>query len=75
MTVSRVAKLSLVLGVASLLAVVAGHLALTDIHHGEGNLALEWVVVRICAGLIVAFQICALSLIWKVMHAGGAAAS
>lgn len=37
-------RLTIALGILSLFAGVMGHLALTDIYHAEGNLALEWTV-------------------------------
>ncbi len=54
------ARFSIVLGLLSVLAVVASHLALTDISHGEGDLSLEWTVLRISFAVIVAFHISAL---------------
>jgi hypothetical protein len=47
--------MTLGLGVLSLLAVIFGHLALTDIAHGEGDLSLEWNVLRVAALVIVMF--------------------
>ena len=41
------------LGVLSLLALGASHLALTDIARGEHDLRLEWTVLRI-SGLVIA---------------------
>jgi hypothetical protein len=48
-------RVTIVLGVLSLLAVLITHLALTDIYHGEADVTLEWRVVRICALVLVAF--------------------
>jgi hypothetical protein len=59
-------RVSSVLGILSVAAVLTGHLALTDIHHGEGDLALEWNVLRGCFGVIVAFQVAALVTLRKV---------
>lgn len=54
------ARISLALGVLSLLAVPLIHLALTDIYHGEADLSLEWRAVRACAVVIFMFQVSAL---------------
>jgi hypothetical protein len=51
----RLASLSTWLGIASLLAMGASHLALTDIWHGEGDLSLEWNVLRISGVILTAF--------------------
>lgn len=50
----RSAFRSLVLGAMALVAVVACHLALTDIWHGEGDLTAEWRVLQIGFLVIVA---------------------
>jgi len=48
-------KFGIALGVLSLAAGLAAHLALTDIYHAEGNLSLEWNVLRICAVIMTVF--------------------
>jgi hypothetical protein len=48
-------QLTMTLGVLSLFAGVMGHLALTDIYHGNGDLSLEWNVLRACAVVLVVF--------------------
>ena len=48
-------QLTMTLGVLSLFAGVMGHLALTDIYHANGNLSLEWNVLRACAVVLVVF--------------------
>jgi hypothetical protein len=60
MRIDRWIRLSLVLGVLALLAVVTCHLALTDIYHAEGDVRLEWNVLRVCFAVIVASQVAAL---------------
>lgn len=45
----------MVLGVLALLAGIAGHLALTDIYHGEADVMLEWNILRFCALILLAF--------------------
>ncbi len=46
---------TIALGVLSLAGGGFAHLALTDIYHGEGNLSLEWNVLRICALVFLTF--------------------
>lgn len=48
-------RVTIALGVLSLLAGSITHLALTDIYHGEADVTLEWSVVRICALVLLAF--------------------
>jgi hypothetical protein len=48
------------LGLLSLIALGASHLALTDIAHGEPNVTLEWAVLRISAAVIALFVVSAL---------------
>jgi len=43
------------LGALSLLAGWIGHLALTDIYHGEADVSLEWNLVRVSAVVLLAF--------------------
>ena len=52
----RLTSISMVLGGAAFLAVVAAHLALIDISHGEADLRLEWTVLRVAFAVIVAAQ-------------------
>jgi uncharacterized membrane protein len=70
MTMSRQATMAFVLGIGSLVAVFIGHLALTDISHGEGDLRLEWNVLRICFAAIVAFQVFTLATFWRMIRNG-----
>jgi len=48
-------RVTIGLGVLSLLGGVFSHLALTDINHGEAELTLEWTILRICALIFLAF--------------------
>jgi len=61
-------KASIYLGALALLAVLASHLAITDIYHAEGDVALEWLVLRGCFGVIVVAQIIALVTLAKVLR-------
>ncbi len=62
-------RVSLMLGVVSLVAVGVSHLALTDIAHGEPDLTQEWNVVRAAVVSIVAFQFAALATLWRLLRA------
>lgn len=75
MGLNRAAKVCFVLGIFSLFAVLTGHLALTDIYHAEGDLSLEWSVLRVCVGVMVAFQVAALVTLRKVVRAGRGSAA
>lgn len=55
-----------ILGILSLAALAVGHLALTDIHHGEANVGLEWGILRACAAVFLAFIIWTLLLVRNV---------
>ena len=60
-------RLVFVLGVLSIAAVVVSHLALTDISHGAGGVA-EWRAVQLSFAVIVAFQLSALAMLWRIMR-------
>ena len=51
--------LSAGLGVLSILALGVSHLALTDIWHGEGDLSLEWNILRAAALILTTFIVAA----------------
>ena len=63
-------RVSLALGVLALLAVLTGHLALTDIFHAEGDVSLEWNVLRVCFGVICVSQVTALVTITRLLRHG-----
>ncbi|MBI1875023.1 MAG: hypothetical protein HYS05_14200 [Acidobacteria bacterium] len=63
------ARMSLALGVLSLLAVLLSHLALTDIYHGEADPGLEWRILRACFVVIFMFQVFALVTLARVVRA------
>lgn len=50
------ARIALGLCGLSILAIVLSHLALTDIWRGEGDLSLEWSVLRVAMGLVLVSQ-------------------
>ena len=68
MGLKTAARLTVALGLLSLLAVGVGHLALTDIAHGERDVSLEWTVLRICVAVIVLFQVATLLTLRKVLR-------
>lgn len=51
----KLTAITLSLGILASLALVLSHLALTDIGHGEGDLTLEWGVLRASALILAAF--------------------
>ena len=48
-------RATMILGALALLAGIVGHLALTDIYHGEVDVTLEWNILRVCALILLAF--------------------
>ena len=54
-TARRLAAVTTGLGILACLALVLSHLALTDIGHGEGDLGLEWGMLRASALILAAF--------------------
>ena len=48
-------RMAMALGVLSLVAVVLSHLALTDIAHGESDVAWEWRILRVSALVLLMF--------------------
>lgn len=68
MNLKTAARLTILLGLLSLLAVGVGHLALTDIAHGEPDVSREWTVVRLCFAVIVLFQVAALLTLRRVLR-------
>ena len=53
--IRKYSMLTLILSGLSIIALIAGHLALTDIYHGGEDLRLEWLVLRITTFVNVAF--------------------
>ena len=62
-------RIIIVLGMLSILAGFFGHLALTDIYHGEGDLTLEWRVLQAGAVIIFVFVVTSLLMLKKVLKA------
>ena len=65
MTLRTACRVSLWLGVLSVLAILAAHLALQDIYHGEADVSLEWNVLRVSFLIIITFHVFALIAAWK----------
>lgn len=66
----RHAKVTIILGAVSLVVLLPVHLALTDIWHGEGDLTLEWSVVRLGILTVVALQISAMAVLVRALRTG-----
>jgi hypothetical protein len=64
----RVAWVTLGFAVASLLAMIMSHLALTDIFHGEGDLSLEWKTLQFGFLVILGFHLSALVTVAKLLR-------
>ena len=62
--------IAFILGVVSLGAVFISLLALSDIYHGESDLRLEWLALRICFAVIFIFQVFALVTFWRMIRKG-----
>jgi hypothetical protein len=62
------ALVAVVLGVLSLVALGFSHLALTDIAHGEPDVAGEWLVVQVSALIFAVFTVVALVTLLRVVR-------
>lgn len=56
------------LGIASLVAIFVSLLALSDIFHGESDLRLEWMALRVSFAVIFIFQVFALITFWRIIR-------
>lgn len=65
---TRRAAIAFFLGIASLVAIFIGMLALNDIYHGEDDLRQEWLALRICFAVIFIFQVFALLTFWRIIR-------
>lgn len=68
MRIERWMKASVGLGVLALIAVATNHLALTDIYRGEGDVSLEWNVLRVGFAVIVVSQVISLVTLTKMLR-------
>jgi hypothetical protein len=59
-------KISFWMGMLTIPAAAAAHLALTDISHMEPDLTLEWSVLQVCALVIAAFTVMAMITLRRV---------
>ena len=64
----NIARIAVVLGIVSIVAVVLSHLALTDIAHGEPDVTGEWLMLQVAFGAIVAFQAVALTTLVRFLR-------
>lgn len=62
-------RMTVGLGVLSLLAIFISYLALADIAHGESDLSLEWKALRVAALLILMFTASTFATMWRVHKA------
>ena len=62
-------RATMALGILSIFAGIFGHLALTDIYHGEGDLTLEWGILQAGAFIIFAFVVASLLVLRKALKA------
>lgn len=62
-------RVTMAMGILSVLAGILAHLALTDIYHAEGDLALEWNVLRFSAAIILGFIAASLWVLGKALKA------
>ena len=65
MTLRTACRVSLWLGLVSVLAILTALLALTDIYHRETDVSLEWNVLRVSFLIIITFHVFALIAAWK----------
>ena len=60
-------RVAIGLGVLSLIMGLLGHLALTDIYHGEPDVSLEWNILRVGALVFASFVTYALILFRNIL--------
>lgn len=60
-------RILMILGILSLVAGGLGHLALTDIYHAEGNLSLEWSMLRVFAVIFLTFIAYTLAMLQRIL--------
>jgi uncharacterized membrane protein len=70
MKTGQQAAIAFIMGIFTLIAVFVSHLALTDIYHNEGDLRLEWNILRVCFAAVVAFQVFILATLLRVLRSG-----
>ncbi len=63
----RYIKLTMALGIVSLLTIPFCHLALTDISHAESDVSLEWNILRTSAVVFIVFISLTLFTLKKVL--------
>ena len=67
MNLARIIRMSIALGIVSLVSLAVGYLALNDIAHGEGDLHMEWMALRVCAVVVVMFHALAIVCLYKAL--------
>ena len=71
MSVRRQAALAVVLGIVAVAAVGVSYLALTDIAHGEADVAQEWAAVQATAVVVVSSTLFSISTLVRFLNAQG----
>jgi hypothetical protein len=66
MRMERWIRASIGLGALAIVAMLVGHLALTDIHHGEADVSLEWSVLRLCFAVILVALVVSMATLVRV---------
>jgi hypothetical protein len=61
-------RITLGLGILSVLGIFMSHLALTDIFHGEADLTLEWKALQISFLAIVTFHVSAIYTLIRILR-------
>ena len=61
-------RVAIILGILSFVVGVLGHLALTDIYHAEGDLSLEWNMLRVFAVIFLIFIAYTLITLRKILR-------
>ena len=61
------AKITITLGIVTLVFGLLSHLALTDIYHAEHDVSLEWNVVRVSAVVFFVFIVMALYTLGRML--------
>jgi hypothetical protein len=65
MTLQTTSRILLGMGVLSMLTLLLAILALQDIYHGEADLTLEWMMLRVSLVVNIIFHVLALIAFWK----------
>ena len=59
-------NITLIMGIISAISIIICHLVLTDIYHAEGDLTLEWNILRIGFLVIILFHVLTFAILVKI---------